>query len=299
MDQSLPGQVFLSHSSVDKSFVRKLTHRIEKEGFRVWLDEKKLIAGDPLGKTISEALDRASVVLVVVSKASVKSRWLSFELNKATERMVKGECRVIPVVIEKIELPAEVKGLMFADFTSSFKLGFKAVLTALQHEARHAGGHAVYALTLRPAKSSRRSLPLPVGSLHSWATPVLASRASCRQASRSVGSQDRVVARVRRGGHVRPRLAVFRTRYHSCHCRGRRCGRCRGNHQIFPLFRARTTLGSAVAALIDNGASQPQKIRPGQAEPETFSAPEVLEPVSRQLGVTHRVLDVLVAEPSL
>jgi len=85
--------------------------------------------------------------------------------------------------------------------------------------------------------------------------------------SRSVGSQDRVVARVRRGGHLRPRLAVFRPRYHSCHCRGRRCGRCRGNHQIAPLFRARTALGSTVAALIDNGASQPQNIRPGQAEP--------------------------------
>ena len=28
-------------------------------------------------------------------------------------------------------------------------------------------------------------------------------------------------------------------------------------------------------------------------------APEVLEPVRRQLGVAHRVLDVLVAEPSL
>ena len=115
----------------------------------------------------------------------------------------------------------------------------------------------------------------------------------------SVGSQDRVVARVRRGGHVRPRLAVFRPRYHSCHCRGQRCSRCRGNHQIVPLFRARTALGSAVAALIDNGASQPQKIHPGQAEPETFSAPEVLEPVRRQLGVTHRVLDVFVAEPRL
>src|SRR5262245_15159110 len=47
----------------------------------------------------------------------------------------------------------------------------------------------------------------------------------------------------------------------------RSCGRCRGNHQIVPLFRARTALGSAVGALIDNGASQPQKIRPGQAEP--------------------------------
>ena len=28
-------------------------------------------------------------------------------------------------------------------------------------------------------------------------------------------------------------------------------------------------------------------------------APEVLEPVRRQLGVTHRVLDVFVPEPSL
>jgi len=65
----------------------------------------------------------------------------------------------------------------------------------------------------------------------------------------SVGSQDRVVARVRRGGHVRPRLAVFRPRYHSCHCRGQRCGRCRGNYQIVPLFRARTALGRAVAGL--------------------------------------------------
>src|SRR5215472_1519304 len=32
---------------------------------------------------------------------------------------------------------------------------------------------------------------------------------------------------------------------------------------------------------------------------ETFSAPEVLEPMRRQLGVAHRVLNVLVAEPSL
>jgi hypothetical protein len=32
---------------------------------------------------------------------------------------------------------------------------------------------------------------------------------------------------------------------------------------------------------------------------ERFSAPEVLKPIRSQLGVTHRVLDVLVPEPSL
>jgi hypothetical protein len=48
--------------------------------------------------------------------------------------------------------------------------------------------------------------------------------------SRSVGGQDRIVARLRRGGHIRPGLAFFQPRCHSCHCCGQRCGRCRGNH---------------------------------------------------------------------
>jgi hypothetical protein len=66
--------------------------------------------------------------------------------------------------------------------------------------------------------------------------------------------------------------------------------RCRGNHQIVPLFRARTALGSAVAALIDNGASQPQKIRPGQAQPVLS-----LEAMSRDLDIVGLVGQVLVA----
>jgi len=48
--------------------------------------------------------------------------------------------------------------------------------------------------------------------------------------SRSVGSQDRIVARVRGGGHIRPGLAFLQPRCHSRHCCGQRCGRCRGNH---------------------------------------------------------------------
>jgi hypothetical protein len=112
------GKVFISHSAVDKAFVRMLAHKIEKAGFRVWLDEKELLVGDSLPKKISEAIKSASVVLVVVSSASIQSRWLSFELNQATQKMVEGKCRVIPVVIEQTELPPEVTGLLYADFTS-------------------------------------------------------------------------------------------------------------------------------------------------------------------------------------
>jgi len=48
--------------------------------------------------------------------------------------MIKGECRVIPVVIDKTELPPEVGGLLYADFTSSFEFGIRAVVTALESE---------------------------------------------------------------------------------------------------------------------------------------------------------------------
>lgn len=109
------GKVFISHTAADKPFVRRLAARLEKSHFPVWLDEHDLIAGDPLPESIGKALQAAKVVLVVVSKASVASKWLRYELNVATERMIKGECRVIPIVIDETPLPAEVRGLLYAD----------------------------------------------------------------------------------------------------------------------------------------------------------------------------------------
>lgn len=118
--------------------MRRLAARLEKEHFHVWLDEHDLIAGDPLSQTISKALEAAKVILVVVSKASVKSKWLRYELNVATERMIKGECRVIPIVIDDSELPPEVVGLLYADCRKGLAQGIPSILTALKHEARRA-----------------------------------------------------------------------------------------------------------------------------------------------------------------
>jgi len=137
-DKSLFGKIFISHSSIDKPFVRKLVSSLESEGFRTWLDEKELLPGDPLARSISEGLELAPAVIVVVSQASVQSRWLAFELNKATDRMVRGSCRVIPVVVDQVTPPPEVAGLLYADFSKSYDLSMQAVLRALNHDASQA-----------------------------------------------------------------------------------------------------------------------------------------------------------------
>ena len=136
ISEYLLGKVFISHSSADKPFVRELAQSIESAGFQVWLDEKELLVGDSLPRKISEAIKSASVVLVVVSEASIKSKWLAFELNQATQNMVEGKCRVIPVVIEKVELPPEVTGLLYADFTTNKEHALSSIITALKYEAR-------------------------------------------------------------------------------------------------------------------------------------------------------------------
>ena len=132
------GKVFISHTTADKPFVRRLAARLEKSQFQVWFDEHDLIAGDSLPERVGKALQAAKVILVVVSKESVASKWLRYELNVATDRMIKGECRVIPVVIDETPLPAEVIGLLYADCRKGLAQGLPSILTALQHEARRA-----------------------------------------------------------------------------------------------------------------------------------------------------------------
>jgi len=129
------GKVFLSYSSIDRPFVRRLAGRIRKAGFDVWLDELEVLPGDSIATRLAQALEGCRVVVVVISEASLKSRWLRYELNIAMERMVKGLCRVIPVLKDSVQPPPEIKGIAYADFRGSGHSGFSALVSALEFEA--------------------------------------------------------------------------------------------------------------------------------------------------------------------
>lgn len=120
IEKHLIGKVFISHSSIDKAFVRRISRRLQKDGYQVWLDEKELVPGDKLAESVSKALDSSSVVLVIVSSAAIKSKWLAFELNKATQKMIEGRCRVIPIIKEKAHLPPGSAGASVCRFHRFF-----------------------------------------------------------------------------------------------------------------------------------------------------------------------------------
>jgi nucleotide-binding universal stress UspA family protein len=98
--------VFLSYSRQDALEARNLEHHLALAGIDVWSD-KKLKVGDPWEQVITEALQRAEVILVLVSPSSLISQWVTREWQTA----LMSSKRVIPVLVGGVsiaDLPREL-----------------------------------------------------------------------------------------------------------------------------------------------------------------------------------------------
>jgi TIR domain len=138
MPKDSKARVFVSHSSKDKPFVRKLVEALKKHLLNVWVDEHEIKVGDSLVGKISEALKDADYLVIVLSQASVSSRWVEQELNAALTNQISGKGVVLPVLLEDCELPMLLRDRLYADFRADFNVGLQALLAALEHEGESA-----------------------------------------------------------------------------------------------------------------------------------------------------------------
>jgi len=98
-------RVFLSHGSRIKPLVREVRSCLP-EHVGTWIDEKDLLAGDPLERRIRNAIQSDCDFLVVFLEDSVvKSEWVARELAWARDEELRlGRPFIIPIVIEDAEL---------------------------------------------------------------------------------------------------------------------------------------------------------------------------------------------------
>ena len=113
--------IFISHASNDKPFVRKLANALLSEGFPVWLDSWSLSLGDSLLDKIYEGIENSSIVILVISSHAVESGWVNRELNAALSKEEQtGRKFVIPIKIDRCDAPLKIADRLHADFSSSF-----------------------------------------------------------------------------------------------------------------------------------------------------------------------------------
>jgi hypothetical protein len=87
--------IFISYSKKDIEFARYLRAQIEQKGYDVWMDEKRLSAGDSWWQTIEDNIIKSDAVIVIMSVHSAESRWVEREILLAEKR----NCSIFPVLL--------------------------------------------------------------------------------------------------------------------------------------------------------------------------------------------------------
>ena len=124
-------KVFISYSSKDKAFALKLYEGLKKVGASLWIDEKDIQTGENWDNSIEEALEEwADKLLLLMSKSSVESENVKDEVSLAKD--LKKE--IIPVLIERCELPMRWKRMQYSDFIETPKKAISKLVEALELE---------------------------------------------------------------------------------------------------------------------------------------------------------------------
>ena len=124
--------IFMSYSRRELGFVDDLVGKLEGEGYHVWLDYRVLIPGTPWKGQIAKGLEDSDTVLLVVSQASLASKYVALEWQHFLDQ----DKRVILLIFEAVDLPKELEKYEWVDFRGSYKAGLAELFSQLKQPIR-------------------------------------------------------------------------------------------------------------------------------------------------------------------
>ena len=126
---------FISHTSSDKDrFVRAFAERLRADGIDAWYDEWELRPADSLvDRIFEEGLANADVFLIVLSVDALNSRWVREELNTAVVRRIEAGCKLVPLVLDGVEVPEAIKATVWQPISdvTSYDDEYERILAAI------------------------------------------------------------------------------------------------------------------------------------------------------------------------
>jgi hypothetical protein len=124
------GKVFVSHASADKTFVDRLVGDLAARDIPVWYDKLDLRVGESIPGWINAGLADSQYFAIVLSKASVGSKWVQEELNAALMTQVaKGGTFILPLLIDDCTVPPLLAHRRHADFRGDYTAALTELLS--------------------------------------------------------------------------------------------------------------------------------------------------------------------------
>jgi HJR/Mrr/RecB family endonuclease len=130
-------KVFISYSSKDKPFVKWLVEILNNAGISVWYDQEEVRVGDSIQKKIEEGLRASSFLIIVLSRSSLESKWVQYELNSALMYSAqKSGIKILPVLIESVQIPSDISSFRYVDFTTDMQGAIAKLIRTIRQEIR-------------------------------------------------------------------------------------------------------------------------------------------------------------------
>ena len=101
----LPKEVFLSHSSQNIEIAMEVAGTIQNQGVPLWFSDENILTAQDWLDAIGKALERCDWFMVLLSPASVISRWVRLEYSYAIRHNQYID-HIVPVIIEPCDYEA-------------------------------------------------------------------------------------------------------------------------------------------------------------------------------------------------
>lgn len=101
---------FISYSSMDEAFAKRLYSDLQSEGVRCWFAPEDMDIGDKIQHRINESIRKYEKLLLILSKHSIYSTWVAYEVERAVNKEQAGMQNVLyPVRLDKTILMCEME----------------------------------------------------------------------------------------------------------------------------------------------------------------------------------------------
>ncbi len=96
--------LFLSHNRRQKPWVRSLVAFLRSRGLNVFFDEDSIEPGDDVAVALERGIEASKVLVLVISRSSVFSKWVNFEIAlRIYADTESGLRRLIPILVEPVD----------------------------------------------------------------------------------------------------------------------------------------------------------------------------------------------------
>ena len=124
-------RVFISYAEPDTRFAHRLAEDLRRRDAEVWIAPESIRPGDSWVEAIERGLSESSHMVIVLTPAALKSKWVQKEIQLAIDQERKGRMHIIPLDVKHCKVPPLLRSYQMISFRRDYSVGLDQLANIL------------------------------------------------------------------------------------------------------------------------------------------------------------------------